>query len=291
MAGREARVSEDPQDSVVGAAVRAADPDRYFAGLFAAAERRDALFTLYAFHLEIAKVREVVSEPMLGQIRLQWWRDALDGIAEKRVRAHPVVEALAPLLQSGQLLATDLHAMIDAREADLEEVPFEDDAGLQAYADGTAGAVMLAGARLLAGASLDGPARAGVIEAGRAWALTGLMRALPFHAARRHCTVPKGRLVEADVDPESIFAGRATPALLSLLSVLRDQARAHLEAGRAQAGAVPEDARPAVLYAGLARRYLARMDGPAYDPFRTDTSLGSLTRLPRLLWMHWRGRF
>src|SRR5215207_11715913 len=87
------------QDSSSAAAhcealVRAADPDRYFAALFAPADKRPHLFALYAFSLEIARVREAVSDPMLGDIRLQWWRDALQGEARGDVRANPVAAAL-----------------------------------------------------------------------------------------------------------------------------------------------------------------------------------------------------
>ena len=79
----------------LAARARAADPDRYLCALFADAPRRGALFALILFNAEIARVREVVSEPMLGQIRLQWWREAIDEIYRGQGRRHEVADPLA----------------------------------------------------------------------------------------------------------------------------------------------------------------------------------------------------
>ena len=81
--------------SVCGTAVRENDPDRFFCTLFARQEEREALFALYTFNHELARVAESVSEPMLGQIRLQWWRESLDGIEAGTPRRHDTVDALA----------------------------------------------------------------------------------------------------------------------------------------------------------------------------------------------------
>src|SRR5215467_4094326 len=75
------------------ALVRAADKDRFLTTLFAPAERRDALFALYAFNVEIARVREVVREPVAGEIRLQWWSDVLGGAGRGKFAAPPVASA------------------------------------------------------------------------------------------------------------------------------------------------------------------------------------------------------
>ncbi len=76
------------------ALVREGDRDRFFATLFAPADKRPHLFALYAFNLEIARIRDSISEPALGEIRLQWWRDTLQGEARGNVRGNPVAAAL-----------------------------------------------------------------------------------------------------------------------------------------------------------------------------------------------------
>src|SRR4051812_807159 len=105
------------QLSPVGAIVRRHDRDRFLTALFAPAARREDLLALYAFNFEVAKTREVVTEPMLGQIRLQWWREAVDEIYRGgRVRTHEVVQPLAEAARRGALSRAHLDRMIDARE-------------------------------------------------------------------------------------------------------------------------------------------------------------------------------
>src|SRR5262245_49231490 len=105
--------------------VRNADYDRYLSALFLPAERRAPLFALYAFNYEVAKTAESVTQPIMGQMRLQWWCDALDEIETERVRRHDVVQALAETLRTHTLPRALLNALIDAHENDLVETPFE----------------------------------------------------------------------------------------------------------------------------------------------------------------------
>ena len=130
----------------VRAAVRVQDPARYHCALFAPPPARAGLFAMIAFHPELANALSRASEPMLARIRLTWWREALDEIAEGRPRRHDVVEALAASLD-GPLIDAPLRAMIDAREAEIEAPP---PANLAAYRRGVA-----ATAETLAAAMLD----------------------------------------------------------------------------------------------------------------------------------------
>ena len=103
-------------NQAIAALVRRHDPDRFLTALFAPPEQRDALLTLYAFNHELARAREVVSEPPLALIRLQWWREVVEGAP----RRHEVAEPLRAAIDAGQLERDDLLAMIDAREAEAE---------------------------------------------------------------------------------------------------------------------------------------------------------------------------
>lgn len=98
------------------------DSDRFLAALFAPAQIREKIFTLLAFNYELAVIRESVSNPLLGRIRLQWWREGVEALAQGHPPArHEVMESLASLLSSGQVTASALIAMIDSREVDFEE--------------------------------------------------------------------------------------------------------------------------------------------------------------------------
>ncbi len=119
--------------------VRRLDHDRYLTTLFLPAETRADALALYAFNLEIARTREIVSEPLLGQIRLQWWRETIDGIYGGTPRDHPVIEALVTACHRNRLDRQALEVLIDARESDLDDSPPSDLDALISYARATSG--------------------------------------------------------------------------------------------------------------------------------------------------------
>ena len=145
--------------SAVAALVRRADPDRFFCALFAPPARREAVLLLAAVNHELARAREAVSLPPLALIRLQWWREVADGAR----RAHDVAGPLGAALDAGVVLAAEIHAMVDAREAEADDVP--DFAAWQALVRGTAGGLAVAQARVL-GADPAAMARVGELAAG-----------------------------------------------------------------------------------------------------------------------------
>ena len=127
-----------------GATLKRHDPDRYLTALFAPAESRDALFALYAFNLEIARVLEAVRDPLAGQTRLQWWRERIDALFEEKgagPHASEVVAALASVVGRRRLPRGPFESLLDAREFDLLEEPPEDLAALETYAEATAGSL------------------------------------------------------------------------------------------------------------------------------------------------------
>src|ERR1044071_7438960 len=137
----------------LGALVRAADPDRYFSALFAPAAARFLLFALYAFNAEVARIAETVREPMLGAIRLEWWRETAEGASKGSARNHDVARGLAALFVECTVALADLEALIAARAFDSSADHFADFAALEGYVDSTSGRLMRLAAQIL-----DGPA-------------------------------------------------------------------------------------------------------------------------------------
>ena len=135
-------MSDDSALSYCARELRRHDRDRYLACLFAPAARREALFSLYAFNLEVARTAEAVSEAMLGRIRLQWWREALEEIYDGRPRRHEVALPLAAAVQTHGLSRTHFDRLIDAREFDLDKEAPQDLARLEAYAEATSGGLL-----------------------------------------------------------------------------------------------------------------------------------------------------
>ena len=248
------------------ALVRAADRDRFLATLFAPRERRGALFALYAFNVEIARVREVVRDPVAGEIRLQWWSDVLAGDGRGEIEAHPVASALRASVARYGLPPERLQTTISARRFDLYDEPMATLVDLETYADGASSSLIALAAQILNG---DGVSDIDALShhAGRAHAIAGLLKAFPFHAARGQLFVPLELLERHGADRQDVRIGRATPQLRSTLADLRDSARRHLRQAQDMARTVSPDAMPALLPVALSGATLARMERGDYDPF------------------------
>ena len=251
--------------SYCGEQVRRSDHDRYLTCLFAPADRREALFALYAFNHEVAKTSEVVSEPMLGHIRLQWWRESIDGLYGGRARDHAVVQALAAAVARHGLDRARLEALIDARALDLEEGPPKTMTALVGYAEGTAGGLLQLALGVLGEAGEAG------LEAGRqigiAWALCGLLRAIPFQARRKRIFLPETLQRETGLDLKDFFELRPSDAAAQSVRRVAEEAARHLRRARDARPKVSPGARSALMLGVLANGYLGRLARAGFDPF------------------------
>jgi 15-cis-phytoene synthase len=247
------------------ASVRAADRDRFLATLFAPAEHRGALHALYALNIEIARVREAVREPLAGEIRLQWWSDAIAGKAAGDATANPVAAALLETMTRYRLPSELLTGLIAARRFDLYDDPMRTLADFNDYARGTSATLIELSARILARDVPDLGALAH--HAGLAHAIAGLLQAFPAHAARGQLFLPLELLERFGVRPQDLAAKPAAPQLRAAFAELRRQAREHLAQARRLAGGIPDAALPALLPVALVVPLLDRMEREDYDPF------------------------
>jgi phytoene synthase len=235
--------------------------------LFAPTGTRPHLFALYAFNLEIARVREIVHEPLAGEIRMQWWADAIAGKDAGDASANPVAAALGATIARYRLPAATLTDLIDARRFDLYNDPMPSLAQLEDYARKTSSALIgLAGRILGAGGDASAVDRL-ALHAGIGYAIAALLKAFPAHAARGQLFLPLDLLDRHGARRDDIAAKRATPELRAALSEMRGHARTHLAEARGLIEAVPAAALPALLPAASAGLTLARMDHPGHDPF------------------------
>ena len=288
--GSELALDQMSSDSLA-AQLRRHDRDRYQTALFARAERRDALFALYAFNYEIGRVREVVREPMLGLMRLQWWRDALEEIyAGKQPRQHRVLAPLAAAIRAHGLSKTHFDALFNGRARDMEEVPPETLAALENYASDTAGSLILLALEVL-GVRDAGAAEAGC-DVGIAYSLAGLLVAAAFHARQRRIYLPGALTAQHDVDPErSFFALKGSPALAAVTRDIADCARDHLDRARRHRDAIPRAALPALLHAVLAERRLRQLEAGNYNFFDPMLAGEDTLQSLRLAWAALRRRY
>ena len=245
--------------------VRRFDRDRFLTALFVPPDRREAVFALAAFNLEVAKTREVVTEPMLGQIRLQWWREAVDEIYAGRPRRHEVVAPLHDAVSRHRLTRAHLDALIDAREADLTDTAPPTLADLEAYAGDTATPLIRLCLEVLD--VRDGPAHDAAGPIGTAYAMAGLIRAIPFHARQRRVTLPTALVEEVAVDMGELFELRPHEALSGAVRRLVDRAEEHLADAAGMRRQVPKAAVPALLPAVVARSHLRQLRRCGHDVF------------------------
>jgi NADH dehydrogenase [ubiquinone] 1 alpha subcomplex assembly factor 6 len=253
-------------DSLSAAArsVRRYDRDRYLTALFAPPDRREDLMALYAFNLEVAKTRETVTEPTLGFIRLQWWRDALAEIYDGRApRRHEVVEPLAAAIRARNIPRAGFDRILDTRERDLEDRPVASLEELEAYADGSSGEVTALALAMLGVADSEILARGRRVGIG--YALAGILRAVPFHARQHRCLLPQAILAAHGATPETVLEMKPAPSLAAAAADLAGRAKTMLAPGR-----VPSAAWPALAPAILARRHLKTLARLKHDVFRPE---------------------
>jgi len=246
------------------ALVRSADKDRYVSALYAPTQHRPALHALYAFNIEIVRIREQAHAPLPGEIRQQWWRDVLNGVGSGQ--GSPVASALTETVARYCLPVRDLVDLIEARSFDLYEDPMGTLMELEAYCEKTSSAIMRLAARILNdGNELDVDML--TRHAGIAYAIAGILEALPVHVRRRQLFVPLELLHDHGARAEDALAGSSTPALGAALAAMRRVALRHLERARPLIASIPPALVPAVLPAALVRPVLMRMERRGYDPF------------------------
>jgi phytoene/squalene synthetase len=238
--------------------VRKGDPDRFLAVMAAPVAARKRLFPLYAFNLEVARAPWVTKEPLIAEMRLQWWRDVVANAASGAARAHEVAGPLHAVIRAADLPLTVLDRLIAARRWDIGTDPFADEAALDAYLDDTAGGLMWLAVRALGGTD-EARAR----DAGRAAGLAAYLRAAPELAAR-------GRPPLVDDNPAAI-ARRAREGL------------ARLQAARGLRS-------PALLSAWLARPVLRRAAADPAAVAEGRLAPSEFIRRGRLLWCAATGR-
>ncbi|QJE72723.1 squalene/phytoene synthase family protein [Aerophototrophica crusticola] len=279
----------DPTLSYCADQVRRFDNDRFLTALFAPANRREDLFALYAFNLEVAKTREVVTEPMLGQIRLQWWRDTIDQIYAGQERRHEVVQPLGAAVRRHGLERALFDRLVDAREADLDDsAPASLDC-LVNYANSTAAPLVQLASQVL-GVN-DAPAMQAARHVGIAWALTGILRSVPFLARAHRTRLPADLMATHGVMENALFDGKAGPGLAAVVKEVAAVARDHLAQARALRREVPKVALPALLPATLADLYLGVLAREGHDPSAARVQLQNPFRQVRLGWAALTGRW
>lgn len=253
----------DADVTACAATLEKGDPERFAAVMASPVAARRVLFPLYAFNVEVTRAPWVTQEPMIAEMRLQWWRDALEEIANGGpVRRHEVVTPLSGILTPESAMRLDL--LVAARRWDIYKDPFEDEAHFETYLRDTTASLMVAGLEALGQKPTEDEIRT-VETLGYCTGLSRFLQAVP--ALEEH-----GRIPLLDGRREAVVQlARDAAARCPTRGALRS------EFGRA--------ARPALTEAFLARSVL---DQVVKAPDRVAEGSIAIAPLKRsfLLW-HW----
>ena len=260
--------------------IRRFDRDRYLTVVAAPGAAAADLAVLYAFNLEIALVRDSVSESMLGRIRLQWWREAIPEVYAQRPRHHAVLESLAALHARKPLSRAWFDRMIDARESELDDIVPADLAALETYADQTSGDLLRLAAEAAGLEPQSGTLPALIRHVGVAYGLSGIARATLYLARQRRTMLPAALLAQHGVSLDLLYDLKPQPGLNAVIADLAETARGHLDAAKKLAA--PKPLLPALRIGTLTRAALdrlARCNHDLFDPRSIETSSSDIWRL------------
>jgi len=269
--------------------VRRDDSDRYVTALFAPIARRADLLALYAFNAEVARSREAVSEPMLGHIRLQWWRDVIDECYGGEPRHHQVVEPLAAAIRRHDLPRTLFDRLLEARTMDFSDTPPETLGRLVAYADATSGDLTRLALYVL-GITNEATHEAGGLV-GTAWSLTGLMRALPHLLRQGRYILPRDLMDRHGVEERELRAAKPSDSIRNAVEEICTTALQMLEKSKSIMQGRVGPGLPALLPGTLAGAYLARMARLGHDAFDARNAEPLALRSWRLMMRALAGRY
>lgn len=260
-------------------AARTGAYDRYAAALLGPRGARDALLALAAFEAELTRIAPATRrEPRMGEIRLQWWREALEEAAPPS--GHPVADAVKVAARAHAWSLDSLVDIIDAHAHDGLADAFADDQELLATLELGEATLFRLAARAC-GMPPGEPLDALAARAGVAYGLARRIAVLPLLVAQGHLPLPQSRLAAAGVEMQSLLAGDGT-GLTGVLVDLADLARDRLAGARGDLAALPRRFRSAFLPLALVEPYLDASVQPGRDPLRTSHELSHFARLLRL---------
>lgn len=268
--------------------LRANDRERYLATLVLSGAGRDAVTALYAFNADVASVRDRVTNPAPGEIRLQWWADAVDGEGHGDVRQNPVADALLATMARYRIPASTLQRLIAARRFDLYDDPMPDLESFEGYAGETTSTLYQLAAMILNdGEPVETGDAAGHL--GVAHAMIGHLRAFGYTASEGRIMLPWSIFAANGVAEREIFSGQESEGLIEALGQVTELAAGHLAKAEAAITALPGQLKPAFAPIAMLKAQLAQLN-TAHNAFTAVPEEADWRKITRLMWWSLRNR-
>lgn len=267
----------------VSAHLKRHDRDRFNATLLLSGENRPAVQALYAFAAEIAQVRERISEPGAGEIRLQWWVDVLEGKRASEARENPLAAELLAALKRFELPVLPLQRLLAARRFDLYNDPMVDFNAFEGYA-GETSSILYQLAAIIVNGGRDAGAAQAAGHLGVAHALVGHLRALPLTARRGQIVLPWSVFAATGAGENEYLAGKSSPAMCKGCAMLREKAAEHLNEASQAIALLPADVRVVFAPVAVLKSQLKRLNEHGQAPFMTPPDLADWRKIAALFW-------
>jgi 15-cis-phytoene synthase len=251
-------------------------PDAYVTALLAPRDRQRHMIALAAFIGDVERIVTTLSDPNIAEIRLQWWRDAIQSATGGSKTGHPGADGLADAITVHALPFDTFDSLLDARALDLYADPLPNEAAFDAYLSKTDGAAFQLFARCLG--STAPPASPLIAHSARACGIARLIAHLPVFIARGRAPFPG-------------VSGNDPAGLRTALDARREQARDALSSARGIWRTSPQPERTACLSLALVEPYLKGSNRPGHEPATALTQIQPLTRMWRMWQAHAIGRF
>ena len=260
----------------------------YYAFLFLPPARRAAITAFYAFCREVDDVADDVADAGVAAAKLAWWRSEV-GAAFAGSPSHPAMKALLPHSAAYQITATQLLAVIDGCQMDLDQSRYLDFPGLARYCDLVAGVVGEVAANIFgrsAASTVDYAHRLGL-----AMQLTNIIRDVGDDARRGRIYVPMSELKQFDVKAAELLERRYSDRFMSLMRYQAERAhRCYDEALALLDGADRAAQKPGLMMANIYRSLLREIEADDFQVLHQRISLTPIRKLWIAMRTNWRGR-
>ncbi|MGV3490700.1 MAG: phytoene/squalene synthase family protein [Devosia sp.] len=279
-------MSEPDQPGYAASFLREADRDRYYATLLLRSPEREAVQALYAFAADVATIRDRAREPAAGEIRLQWWADALKGDGHGNVRQNPIAAALLDATERYSLPTGPLLRLIAARRFDLYQDPMPDVSSFEGYAGETVSVLYQLAAMVLNGGNeVETGDAAGHL--GVAHALAGHLRAFGYNASKGRIFLPMSVFAANGVTDGEILSGTESEGLFAALAQIGELVAEHVAKAQAAIAALPKGLRPAFAPVAIVGKQAERSVA-SRAPFAEAADLQDWRKLLAMSWWAWR---
>jgi len=260
------------------------DYDNYLCTLLLPEEARRGSVAVRAFNIEVAQIRDQVTDRTIGEMRMQFWRDTIESIYDPEKlppRGNPVISELQHAVEQHGLSKSHLLTAINARQKHLAEKPFDSVAALEEYAESTVSSINYL--ILQAVGIQEDHADQAASYLGKAQGIVTALRATPYYASRRRVLLPVELMKKHGASSKDFVKGKSSEAVQRVVKDLSDQAQTHLDAGRNLTKSVPRPGRAALLPAVATEEFLSRLEKAGHDPFHATLAARNQF-LPMRLW-------